>query len=118
MEKHHIAIIPVIFVNYDLPDMADDCLLVCMPLCNSLGKSEPPPQTRTFVWREVCQVLAAYGWLGVCRESAKIMQHSGLMACLVIKCAVQITAGHIPKVGLHLRECTTSASVVVHLRNF
>lgn len=46
------------------------------------------------------------------------MQHSGLMACLVIKCAVQITAGHIPKVGLHLRECTTSASVVVHLRNF
>lgn len=44
MEKHHIAIIPVMFVNYDLPDMADDCLLVCMPLCNSLGKSEPPPK--------------------------------------------------------------------------
>lgn len=44
MEKHHVAIIPVMFVNYDLPDMADDCLLVCMPLCNSLGKSEPPPK--------------------------------------------------------------------------
>lgn len=28
MEKHHIAIIPVMFVNYDLPDMADDCLTV------------------------------------------------------------------------------------------
>lgn len=40
MEKRHIAIIPVIFVNYDLPDMADDCLLVCVPLCYSLGKSE------------------------------------------------------------------------------
>lgn len=48
MEKHHIAIIPVMFVNYDLPDMADDCLFVCMPLCNSLGKSEPPPPNKNF----------------------------------------------------------------------